>query len=177
MKKFVSVLSATAVLLSVAAIPASGESSRDFYEMIKGRDLDFNGDGNVNGGDLGGYHWYLNYINGGLSYMEPFDKIAANGDLDNNGVIDEWDIGIMSTAIRGRLTDYLPGDVNLDGVINGTDATLTLNCYTQLSAGIDGFYIPYYDLIKGYGDMDGDGQITGSDATAILNIYTELSAT
>lgn len=174
MKKLISLLSATAVLLSAAAIPASAEYSRDFYEIVKGRDLDFNGDGTVNVGDLGIYNmYYFYYLNGEISYDDIFDKLI---DFDDNGEIDLRDMGIMSTVIRGRLTDYLPGDVNLDGVINGSDATLALNCYTQLSAGIDEYTIPYYDLIKGYGDMDGDGKITGSDATVILNIYTKLSS-
>lgn len=109
-KKFLSVLSATAILLSVAAMPASAESSGDFYEIVKGRNLDFTGDGSV------------------------------------------------------------------DGVINGSDATLALNCYTQLSAGVSQNKIPYYYLIKGYGDMNGDEIITASDATVILNMYTEFSA-
>ncbi len=176
MKKLVSLLSAAAVLLSVAAMPASAESSGDFYEIVKGRNLDFTGNGSVGVDDLGIYHLYYDYLDNNRSYADVFDKLLANGDFDNNGEIDRWDLAVMTIVVSGKLTDYLPGDVNLDGVINGSDATLALNCYTQLSAGVSQNKIPYYYLIKGYGDMNGDEIITGSDATVILNMYTELSA-
>lgn len=181
MKKFLSVLSAATMLFSAAAIPASAESTNEstisIYEMVKGKDLDLNDDGNVNDADWAAYFVYGLYLDGNTPYKEYFEKVKKNGDLDNNGVIDGDDMMILCTVVSGKMKDYLPGDVNLDGVVNGTDATLALNCYTQLSSGVDEYYIPYYDLVKGYGDMDGDGIITASDATAILNIYTELSAT
>lgn len=175
-KKFLSVLSAAAVLLSVAVMPASAESSGDFYEIVKGRNLDFTGNGSVGVDDLGIYHLYYDYLDNNRSYADVFDKLLANGDFDNNGEIDRWDLAVMTIVVSGKLTDYLPGDVNLDGVINGSDATLALNCYTQLSAGVSQNKIPYYYLIKGYGDMNGDEIITASDATVILNMYTEFSA-
>lgn len=181
MKKFLSVLAATTMLFSVAAMSASAESTNEstinIYEMVKGRDLDLNDDGNVNDADWAAYFVYGLYLDGNTPYKEYFEKVKKNGDLDNNDVIDGDDMMILCTVVSGKMKDYLPGDVNLDGVVNGTDATLALNCYTQLSAGVSQNDILYYDFVKDYGDMDGNGQITGSDATAILNIYTELSAT
>lgn len=178
MKKLLSLLSASAMLLSAAAMPASAESTINYYEMVKGRDLDLNNDGYISDADFAIYYVYaFSFDDQGPDYVPSaeFDKLLENGDINNDGTIDGMDASIMYTVVSGGLNDYLPGDVNLDGVVNGTDATLALNCYTQLSAGVSKNEIPYHDLIKGYGDMDESGTVTGSDATMILNIYTELS--
>lgn len=70
---------------------------------------------------------------------------------------------------------YIEGiaDVDGDGVISGSDATLVLIEYTNLSD------TPEYKLnesVMKYGDMDNDGIITGSDATLLLCYYTMLSS-
>lgn len=179
MKKFLSLLSAAAMLVSAVAIPASAESTINYYEMVKGRDLDLNNDGYISDADFVIYYVYaFSFDDQGPDYVPSaeFDKFLENGDINNDGTIDGMDASIMHTVVSGGMIDYLPGDVNLDGVVNGTDATLALNCYTQLSAGTLQDEIPYYDLIKGYGDMDGNGIVTGSDAAMILNTYTELSS-
>lgn len=178
MKKLLSLLSASAMLLSAAAMPASAESTINYYEMVKGRDLDLNNDGYISDADFAIYYVYaFSFDDQGPDYVPSaeFDKLLENGDINNDGTIDGMDASIMYTVVSGGLNDYLPGDVNLDGVITCSDATLVLNCYTQLSSGVSQYQIPYYDLIKGYGDMDESGTVTGSDATMILNIYTELS--
>lgn len=167
------------MLLSAAVMSVSAESTINYYEMVKGRDLDFSNDGNISSIDYALYFaYFIDLDEEGPDYEFPavYDKLIEYGDINNDGTIDGMDASIMYTVVSGGLNDYLPGDVNLDGVVNGTDATLALNCYTQLSAGVSQYQIPYHDLIKSYGDMDGNGMITGSDATMILNMYTELSA-
>lgn len=179
MKKFLSFVSAAAMLLSAAAMPASAESATSMYELVKGRDLDFNNDGYIGEADFLIYYAYAFSFDGqGPDYVPPaeYDKLLEKGDINNDGTIDGMDASIMHTVVSGGMIDYLPGDVNLDGVITGSDATLALNCYTQLSSGIEESKIPYYNMVKGYGDMNGDGIITGSDATMLLNLYTKLSS-
>lgn len=179
MKKIVSLFSAAALLFSTVAMPASAESATSIYELVKGRDLDFNNDGYIGEADFLIYYAYAFSFDGqGPDYVPPaeYDKLLEKGDINNDGTIDGMDASIMHTVVSGGMIDYLPGDVNLDGVITGSDATLVLNCYTKLSAGVSQYQIPYYDLIKGYGDMNGDGIITGSDATMLLNLYTKLSS-
>lgn len=179
MKKFLSFVSAAAMLLSAAAMSASAESATNIYELVKGRDLDFNNDGYISDADFLIYYAYFFSFDGqGPDYVPPaeYDKLLENGDINNDGTIDGMDASIMHTVVSGGMIDYLHGDVNLDGVITGSDATLVLSCYTKLSAGVSQYQIPYYDLIKGYGDMNGDGIITGTDAAMLLRLYTELSS-
>lgn len=71
-------------------------------------------------------------------------------------------------------TDIMKGDVNFDGIITGTDATLVLIHYTMLSSGLDGILT---GTALEAADYTGDGIITGSDATHILVLYKTLSST
>lgn len=71
------------------------------------------------------------------------------------------------------LPTYLLGDVDNDGIVTGSDATLVLMAYTQLSSGKDhGFNDTQFSAA----DVDKDGIITGSDATMILSYYTYISS-
>ncbi len=65
------------------------------------------------------------------------------------------------------------GDVNGDGYIDASDATLTLRYYTLMRSNADIADIPNYDNIVKYGDVNGDGVIDCSDASVILRKYTE----
>ena len=69
--------------------------------------------------------------------------------------------------------DVLLGDVDGDGIISGSDATLVLRHYTQISSGSAGFLT---GKSLEAADYDGDGRITGSDATQILILYTQISS-
>lgn len=64
-------------------------------------------------------------------------------------------------------------DVTIDGIINGSDATLTLSAYTIISSGSES---PLTAAQKKAADVDKDGIITGSDATLILRYYTKISS-
>lgn len=70
---------------------------------------------------------------------------------------------------------YIDGfaDVDCDKIITGSDATMTLYEYTNLSSD------PSYKVDESvmlYGDMDFDGILTGTDATLLLLYYTNLSS-
>ena len=54
-------------------------------------------------------------------------------------------------------TNALVGDVNYDGIITGTDATLVLSYYTNCSSGKDE---PNIDMLRA--DVDNNGIITAS---------------
>lgn len=68
---------------------------------------------------------------------------------------------------------FLLGDVNENGIIEGSDATLALRMYTLRSSGIKSECSAYQTAAA---DMDGNNIITGSDATMILRQYTILSS-
>lgn len=70
---------------------------------------------------------------------------------------------------------YMKGiaDVNGDGIVTGSDATMVLYEYTKLSS--DPSYKVRESVMK-YGDMNFDGILTGSDATMLLTYYTHLSS-
>ncbi len=86
---------------------------------------------------------------------------------------------IKSEPIRLTVTDNPPtpgfmlGDVTMDGIITGSDATITLRAYTLISSGMDHGLT---DMQFKAADVDGNGIITGSDATFLLRYYTELSS-
>lgn len=62
------------------------------------------------------------------------------------------------------------GDVNLDGVVDGIDATLVLREYTLI---ISGDSETFSDSQKLAADVNGDKTVDGIDATLILRYYTE----
>ena len=72
-----------------------------------------------------------------------------------------------------EIIPFTPGDVTIDGIITGSDATWALQAYTLLSSGKDHGLT---DIQFRAADVTGDGIITGSDATIILNYYTYLSS-
>ncbi|MBR3760930.1 MAG: hypothetical protein IKK47_08105 [Ruminococcus sp.] len=106
----------------------------------------------------------------------------------------EWDISAECTdgnklAVRYSATDssfasksvyidptaqeILMGDVDGDGIITGSDATLVLRHYTLISSGNEGNLAGKSLEVA---DYDRDGIITGSDATLILVLYTKISS-
>ncbi len=76
-------------------------------------------------------------------------------------------------TFKSTAPDFLLGDVTLDGIINGSDATCALRAYTLISSGMDHGLT---DMQFKAADVDSDGIITGSDATLLLRYYTALSS-
>lgn len=68
--------------------------------------------------------------------------------------------------------DYTLGDVNNDGYINSSDATMVLQEYSALSTGNKSTLT---DIQKKAADVNHDGQIDATDATSILMFYAALS--
>lgn len=97
--------------------------------------------------------------------IEGNKTIALECDLDNDGIVDQ--------TVNAIEEEILLGDVTLDGIINGSDATLTLSAYTIISSGSKS---SLNEAQTKAADVDGDGIITGSDATLILRYYTMLSS-
>lgn len=83
-----------------------------------------------------------------------------------NSAVASWykkDISNLSQKWYLEPVGYKRGDVNMDGSITKTDAELTLNIYSSLSAGSTVTNIKKY-----LADYDGNGMVTSSDASAIL---------
>ncbi len=60
---------------------------------------------------------------------------------------------------------YLKGDLDKDGIINGTDASMALDIYNKNITTTENLLI---------GDMDNNGIINGTDASMILDIYNKV---
>ncbi len=60
---------------------------------------------------------------------------------------------------------YLKGDMDKNGIINGTDASMALDIYNKNIATTENLVI---------GDMDNNGIINGTDAAMILDIYNKV---
>lgn len=71
------------------------------------------------------------------------------------------------------IKDFMLGDLNGNGMIEGSDATSALRMYTLQSSGKKSEFNAYQTAAA---DWDGDDIITGSDATMILQKYTILSS-
>jgi len=108
-------------------------------------------------------------INGGeyVPYTEPleidgYDVISATVDFENY------------TERSYISADRIPevGDVDLDGVVDSSDASLVLRHYSQTLTGGGG---TLKKAIFDYSDFNGDGVIDASDASGILKLYAERS--
>lgn len=78
-----------------------------------------------------------------------------------------------SVYIDPAAKETLIGDVDGDGIITGSDATLVLRHYTLISSKKEGNLT---GKALEAADYDKDGKITGSDATMILILYTQMSS-
>ncbi len=81
--------------------------------------------------------------------------------------------GNYAKPINIHVSDRMLGDIDDNGIISGSDATLALREYTLLSSGMTG---NFNDAQKMACDINGDGIISGSDANMLLRYYTALSS-
>ena len=101
---------------------------------------------------------------------ETDEQIRSTG-----GSHSTWRIFKPST-LHSFQQDELPastekmGDINGNGMIDGSDATLILAAYADLSSGST----PDIDTVLA--DINSDGMISGVDATKVLGIYADLSS-
>lgn len=97
--------------------------------------------------------------------------VLLRPDENENERKKESDSGRASSEIS-KIEPYSTGDVNGDGIITGSDASMILNEYTRICSGQDGtFTREQFEAA----DIDGDGMITGTDASSVLQYYTEIS--
>lgn len=68
--------------------------------------------------------------------------------------------------------EILPGDVNLDNIVDASDASCVLEEYSTVSTGRKG---TFNERLKEVGDINGDGAVDSADASEILEIYAYAS--
>lgn len=89
----------------------------------------------------------------------------------------------MASFAETSSAEIMMGDVNCDGKLDATDATLILGYYTAKmsdvmvdNTSLDSIILYYSNIVK-YGDINGDGVIDAGDATYVLHKYTEYLST
>lgn len=103
----------------------------------------------------------------GESEIEYIDSEFNEDSIKDKKVISE------KKNYKLHLNGYLKGDINRDGIVDGTDATLVLNEFgTVMGDGESTFNGRQFAA----GDIDGSGAIDGSDATLILKYFGMASA-
>lgn len=178
MKKIISAFLACSLIASCTSFAANAESTE--INKYIGNDYDFNDDGMVTLMDYGiliGYCFELDVRddlgNDDISDTSGLYTKINSLDYDGDGKFDKYEIDILSDLYR-RKADVPAGDVNLDGVIDSIDATLTLRYYTEVRSGAyDETDLLYPFLVVNYGDINGDGNVDAADATQMLRIYSE----
>lgn len=93
---------------------------------------------------------------------------------DSNDYKEFMPVGEYAKPININVSDRMLGDINNDGIITGSDATMVLQEYTYLSSGGQNSYFTTEQQIAA--DINDDGIITGTDATWLLQYYTSLSS-
>ncbi|MGN0630892.1 MAG: leucine-rich repeat protein, partial [Ruminococcus sp.] len=116
-------------------------------------------------------------------------SIAAEAFYGCYNLTDIWFEGTQSewNAVEiGADNDYLEkatvhfesssekGNINGDEVVDISDATMVLNIYANLAAGID--VSDYTEAQISAADVDSDGNVTITDATFILTYYAQNAA-
>ena len=111
-------------------------------------------------------------VNDGVVTLLKSGKVVINmGFRDNKWNVEQRSI-TLNIPNSGTATDYMLGDINLDGTVNASDATAALSEYARLSTGEKGMFSEKQMLA---GDIDRNGQINATDATMILSYYSFLS--
>ena len=108
-------------------------------------------------------------------FAEKTEQIAEEAVKSFNEISDtgytatKIEITDISKSDKGNLK-YTLGDLNDDGAVDGTDATIVLREFGNILAGKGESFTPEQVAA---GDVDRNGVIDGSDATIILKFYGE----
>ena len=78
--------------------------------------------------------------------------------------------GGVSVLNSNAISPWFVGDVNRDGMVDGSDASLILRAYGELGAGRT------TDIPEKAADVNHDGAIDGIDASIVLRMYADASA-
>ena len=107
-------------------------------------------------------------VTAGSVYNEVIEgnkTVALECDLDNNGVIDQ-------TVNAIDEVDAMLGDVNNDGMVDSSDASLVLAEYAEIQTGGAGGFT---DIQYKAADVNKDDVVDSSDASKILSYYAMVS--
>ncbi len=200
MKKALSIIAASAVLLSAVQTYAAAEITLTPQQFSS---CDFNSDGYVDTIDL---------IFMAMVSLPEFDamrdmaaervgftndiekKILENGDFNGNGVIDDEegialveymtsnteckveDLSLENMTKMAKLMDpkMETGDIDGDGIINAVDASNVLKYYAITSTGASFDTITMLSA-RHKGDMNGNRIVDSVDASLILKKYAANS--
>lgn len=86
------------------------------------------------------------------------------------GDIENYPVNAYETYLEAA--GLIPGDVNLDGFVNSSDATLILTDYSSVSTGGSNVIT---ERLRDTADINKDKKIDSSDATSVLVYYSYLS--
>ncbi len=79
----------------------------------------------------------------------------------------------VTTIVTPAVPEYSLGDIDSDGIVSATDASIVLRAYSLLSTERDSGLT---DEQKKSADVNSDGRIDSSDSSIILSYYSFLSA-
>ena len=96
------------------------------------------------------------------------DVLSDYTDVVNNGT--EYSEPIIEIKVSKDSAPLLKGDVNFDGIVDATDASLVMAEYARIQTGGSPTFT---DAQREAADMDNDGIIDMTDASAILQKYAE----
>lgn len=102
---------------------------------------------------------------------EMLENVRKYGDINGDGVIFASDASIL---LNVYYCGFEVGDVNADNSVNAFDASSVLSYYSAKSTNQT--FNPYIETaMEILADANGDGVIDAGDATAILSMYSELA--
>ena len=169
MKKFVSIIATTAVILSNVVMPASAEDSLTYSMREKASQSDFNSDGRITTEDV---QFLMKYYLANLDMGNTDDRIEVIGDINGDVSCDMMDALFLLLYVNEK---NIPGDINEDGRVNSGDASYLLKYIADSSGSTSSDNIA--DLrCRNFGDINGDDKITATDASLILAYTAELAA-
>lgn len=111
-------------------------------------------------------------VKNGSIYREitEADKVVAlECDLDNDGLVEQV---IYAQENEFQISTIMNGDVNADGTIDASDASLVLAEYAKIQTGGVG---ELTETQQKAADVNGDGVVDSSDASKILAYYAMVS--